>query len=102
MLDSRQHALKMIANTMYGYTDAGFSGRMPNRHLAEAIVGDARGLTERAAIACKEMFGKKVVYGDTDSVFVDLDENVTRKGMRYLFLSKNCTLYPFTEIISVL
>ena len=79
MLDSRQHALKMIANTMYGYTDAGFSGRMPNRHLAESIVGDARSLTERAAIACKEMFGKEVVYGDTDSVFVDLDEHVTRK-----------------------
>ena len=80
MLDSRQHALKMIANTMYGYTDAGFSGRMPNRHLAEAIVGDARCLTERAAIACRDMFGKTVIYGDTDSVFVDMEETVNRIG----------------------
>ncbi|CAG5114402.1 Oidioi.mRNA.OKI2018_I69.chrUn_2.g17217.t1.cds [Oikopleura dioica] len=81
MLDSRQHALKMIANTMYGYTDAGFSGRMPNRHLAEAIVGDARCLTERAAIACRDMFGKTVIYGDTDSVFVDMEETVNRENI---------------------
>jgi DNA polymerase zeta len=29
MLDSRQLALKLIANVTYGYTAAGFSGRMP-------------------------------------------------------------------------
>ena len=30
--------LKLIANVTYGYTSASFSGRMPNVHLADAIV----------------------------------------------------------------
>lgn len=38
ILDARQLALKMIANVTYGYTAAGFSGRMPCAQLADAIV----------------------------------------------------------------
>lgn len=38
MLNARQLALKMIANVTYGYTAAGFSGRMPCAQLADAIV----------------------------------------------------------------
>ena len=37
-LNARQFGLKLIANVTYGYTSASFSGRMPNVHLAEAIV----------------------------------------------------------------
>ena len=42
ILDSRQYALKMIANVTYGYTSAGFSGRMPCIEIADAIVSFAR------------------------------------------------------------
>ena len=37
-LDARQLTLKLIANVTYGYTAAGFSGRMPCAQLADAIV----------------------------------------------------------------
>ena len=37
-LNSQQFALKLIANVTYGYASASFSGRMPNVHLADAIV----------------------------------------------------------------
>lgn len=42
ILDSRQYALKMVANVTYGYTTAGFSGRMPCVEIADAIVALAR------------------------------------------------------------
>jgi DNA polymerase zeta len=42
VLDSRQLALKMVANVTYGYTAAGFSGRMPCIDIADAIVGFSR------------------------------------------------------------
>ena len=37
-LNARQFGLKLIANVTYGYTAAGFSGRMPMAELADAIV----------------------------------------------------------------
>ena len=36
-LNARQFALKMIANVTYGYTAAGFSGRMPCAEVAHPI-----------------------------------------------------------------
>jgi DNA polymerase zeta len=42
MLDSRQLALKLIANVTYGYTAAGFSGRMPSVELADSVVSLGR------------------------------------------------------------
>ncbi len=46
VLDARQLALKMIANVTYGYTAAGFSGRMPMAELADAIVQSGRSTLE--------------------------------------------------------
>lgn len=37
-LNARQFGLKLIANVTYGYTAAGFSGRMPMAELADSIV----------------------------------------------------------------
>ena len=37
-LNARQFGLKLIANVTYGYTSAGFSGRMPCAELADSIV----------------------------------------------------------------
>ena len=42
MLDSRQLALKLISNVTYGYTAAGFSGRMPSVEIADSVVGLGR------------------------------------------------------------
>ncbi|CUM65007.1 uncharacterized protein PRCAT00002626001 [Priceomyces carsonii] len=71
--NSRQLALKLIANVTYGYTSATFSGRMPNSDIADAIVSTAREiLTQSIELIESSGVGAKVVYGDTDSLFVYL------------------------------
>ena len=48
VLNARQFGLKLIANVTYGYTAAGFSGRMPCAELADSIVQSARETLEDA------------------------------------------------------
>eukprot|EP00124_Ichthyophonus_hoferi_P001392 Ihof_evm5s71 gene=Ihof_evmTU5s71 len=75
LLDHRQMALKLIANVTFGYTAATFSGRMPCVDIADAIVQTGRMTLERCIRRVEEhwkQYGVKVVYGDTDSVFVML------------------------------
>lgn len=71
LYNARQLALKLIANVTYGYTSATYSGRMPNSDVADAIVSTGREiLTQSIDIIENGDFGAKVVYGDTDSLFV--------------------------------
>ena len=49
ILNARQFGLKLIANVTYGYTAAGFSGRMPCAELADSIVQARRALQSPAA-----------------------------------------------------
>lgn len=73
VFDSRQLALKLIANVTYGYSSATFSGRMPNSDIADAIVATGREiLTKSIDMIQLSGVGAKVVYGDTDSLFVYL------------------------------
>lgn len=74
LLNSRQLALKLIANVTYGYTSASFSGRMPCSDLADSVVQTGRETLEKAIdfIENNPDWGAKVVYGDTDSLFVYL------------------------------
>eukprot|EP00929_Paragymnodinium_shiwhaense_P049734 TRINITY_DN25071_c0_g1_i2.p1 TRINITY_DN25071_c0_g1~~TRINITY_DN25071_c0_g1_i2.p1 ORF type:complete len:1613 (+),score=308.04 TRINITY_DN25071_c0_g1_i2:121-4959(+) len=72
-LDGRQFALKYLANVTYGYSGASFSGRMPCPEVADAIVGTGRRALEQAADYIEAaVAGARVVYGDTDSVFVHM------------------------------
>lgn len=73
-LNARQFGLKLIANVTYGYTAAGFSGRMPMAELADAIVQSGRETLEAAIrmVESNSYWRAKVVYGDTDSLFVQL------------------------------
>ena len=68
-LDARQLSLKWLANVTYGYTGASFSGRMPCSEVADAIVLTGRSTLENAMRMAEEL-GGKVIYGDTDSMFV--------------------------------
>lgn len=69
--NSKQLALKLIANVTYGYTSASFSGRMPSSDIADAIVATGREIMRRAIeMIDSSEFNAKVVYGDTDSLFV--------------------------------
>lgn len=70
-LNARQFGLKLIANVTYGYTSASFSGRMPSVHLADAIVQTGRDTLQRTVdMVNLGPWGARVVYGDTDSLFV--------------------------------
>uniref|UniRef100_A0A665WI97 DNA polymerase zeta catalytic subunit n=1 Tax=Echeneis naucrates TaxID=173247 RepID=A0A665WI97_ECHNA len=72
LLDARQLGLKLIANVTFGYTAANYSGRMPNVEIGDSIVHKARETLERAIklVNDTKKWGARVVYGDTDSMFV--------------------------------
>lgn len=76
ILDSRQLSLKLIANVTFGYTAANYSGRMPCVEVGDTIVRVARQTLENSINyiqSNQRRFGARVVYGDTDSVFVLFD-----------------------------
>ena len=72
VFESRQLGLKLIANVTYGYTSANFSGRMPCVELGDSVVSKGRETLERTIqlIESRKEWRARVVYGDTDSVFV--------------------------------
>ncbi|KAM3602464.1 uncharacterized protein V6R79_004647 [Siganus canaliculatus] len=72
LLDARQLGLKLIANVTFGYTAANYSGRMPSVEVGDSIVHKARETLERAIklVNDTKKWGARVVYGDTDSMFV--------------------------------
>lgn len=71
LYNSRQLAIKLIANVTYGYTSATFSGRMPNPDIADAIVSTGQEILSKSIDLIESgSYGAKVVYGDTDSLFV--------------------------------
>ncbi len=76
VLDERQKALKVLANASYGYM--GWVGaRWYFRQGAEAVTALGRDTISRAIGLAKEL-GLKVIYGDTDSVFVEYGPKVER------------------------
>ncbi len=72
LLNARQLALKLVANTTFGYAAASYSGRMPCIEIADSIVQKGRETLERAIrlVNSTPEWGGRVVYGDTDSLFV--------------------------------
>ena len=71
VLDAQQLALKLLANVTYGYTTSSFSGRMPCSALADAIVSEGKATLQWAQKETESFDARlKVVYGDTDSLFI--------------------------------
>ncbi|KAF9605350.1 hypothetical protein IFM89_016485 [Coptis chinensis] len=68
IFNARQLALKLISNVTYGYTAAGFSGRMPCAELADSIVQCGRRTLENAIsyVNSHDKWKARVIYGDTD------------------------------------
>ncbi len=78
LLDAKQHALKIMANSLYGYL-----GFLPARLYLLEIANSITAFGRENILKTKELvennFPVEVVYGDTDSVFVktkttDLEE----------------------------
>ncbi|KAL2730715.1 DNA polymerase zeta catalytic subunit isoform X5 [Vespula squamosa] len=72
ILHSQQLGLKLIANVTYGYTSANFSGRMPCIEIGDSVVSKGRETLEHAIkiVESTPKWGARVVYGDTDSLFI--------------------------------
>lgn len=72
ILDARQKAVKVITNAMYGY--AGWTGaRWYFKPVAESTTAWGRFVIQETIDVAKKM-GLEVIYGDTDSIFVENDE----------------------------
>lgn len=68
LLDERQKALKVMANAFYGYM-GWINARWYSREGAEAVTAWGRSIISDAAKIATE-HGFKVIYGDTDSIFI--------------------------------
>ncbi len=80
LLNERQKALKVLANASYGYM--GWVGaRWYFREGAEAVTALGRATITKAIEIAKSL-GLKVIYGDTDSLFVGYDERKVREFIK--------------------
>ena len=71
-LHNRQLGIKSLANVIYGYTSAGYSGRMPNIEISDSILSIGRKMLGTAIKHIEKNKNCKVIYGDTDSLFISV------------------------------
>lgn len=91
MLDNAQKATKIIANSAYGYTCA---FRYPLYCIGEAITWKARQMLQ-ATKQATEQRGYRVIYGDTDSVMVEVPRHAHESFDLAVGLAKEVTqLFP--------
>lgn len=77
ILDGRQLALKISANSVYGFTGATI-GKLPCLEISSSVTAFGRGMIEKTkneveakySIANGYQYNAEVIYGDTDSVMV--------------------------------
>lgn len=82
-LNVSQQALKILANSFYGYM--GYPrARWYRRECAESVAAFARKYIREVMRIAEQRFGLEVVYGDTDSLFVVIPED--RRGVVEEFL----------------
>lgn len=88
--NSKQGALKVVANSMYGFMNAS-GGKLRRKCMAESVTGWGR---ENIAFAKRiaEGFGVEVIYGDTDSIMMRIPDGAPKKDLGEMFalLGKVC------------
>lgn len=77
-LEAQERAIKVVANAMYGYM-GWVSSRWYMKEVAEAITAWGRNTIVTAAELANKRFGLKVIYGDTDSLFVEYRDEVINR-----------------------
>ncbi|KAJ8253633.1 hypothetical protein COCON_G00202450 [Conger conger] len=88
VLDGRQLALKMSANSVYGFTGAQV-GKLPCLEISQSVTGFGRQMIEKTKQLVESKYtisngyqaDSKVIYGDTDSVMVKLGVSTVREAM---------------------
>ena len=83
ILDVQQQALKLLANSFYGYM--GYPrARWYRKECAESVTSFARMYIQKVMKIAEEDFNLEVVYGDTDSLFVVVPPENKRIIERFL------------------
>ena len=83
MFDVSQNALKIIANSFYGYM--GYPrARWYKKECAESVTSFARMYTKKVMAIAESEFGFKVVYGDTDSLFIVVPAEKKEQAMNFM------------------
>lgn len=91
VLDARQLALKISANSVYGYTGASQMGQLPCLPISESITAFGRQMIDTSKSAVEERYkagvggataDAVVVYGDTDSIMVKFGVTSVADAMR--------------------
>ena len=75
--DARSHAIKILMNSFYGVLGSG-GCRFYDPRLASSITMRGHDIMQQTARWIEEQ-GHTVIYGDTDSTFVLLDDNLNHK-----------------------
>tara|TARA_Y100000746_G_scaffold224007_1_gene226107 strand:- start:2653 stop:5709 length:3057 start_codon:yes stop_codon:yes gene_type:complete len=77
--DSRQLALKISANSIYGFTGAVKMGKYHCLGIADSTTFRAREMLHQTQSWVKELYPCDVVYGDTDSIMVLFEDGNTKE-----------------------
>ncbi|XP_076249179.1 DNA polymerase delta 1, catalytic subunit [Calliopsis andreniformis] len=88
VLDGRQYALKVSANSVYGFTGAQM-GKLPCLEISASVTAYGRTMIERTKHEVEEHYCVKngykndavVIYGDTDSVMVKFGVKTIEEAM---------------------
>lgn len=78
IMDGRQLALKITANSVYGYTSA---DQLPLTYIAAAVTAYGRDLITFTEAEIKREFGADIIYGDTDSVMINFGDVSIERAM---------------------
>lgn len=103
ILDGRQLALKISANSVYGFTGAQV-GKLPCLEISQSVTAYGRDMieatknavTEKFCLANGYPFDAQVIYGDTDSVMVKFGVKTVAEAMD---LGREAAAYVSTKFI---
>uniref|UniRef100_A0A6P6Y8K3 DNA polymerase n=1 Tax=Dermatophagoides pteronyssinus TaxID=6956 RepID=A0A6P6Y8K3_DERPT len=81
LLNGKQLALKVCANSVYGYTGIANVGHLPCLTISSSITAFGRELINRSkeyvetriSPSSEYAFGTRVIYGDTDSLMIEVE-----------------------------
>lgn len=104
--DGRQLALKIVANSTYGFTGTS-NGKLPEQRIAASVTSRGRQLIELTRDEVLKKFCKKngypsdskVIYGDTDSVMVKFGPEIP-VGEKAARITGNCISDKILSLIS--
>lgn len=79
ILESKQIAVKYMTNSFYGYTGY-IRARIYSLAVATAVTACGRMLIEKTRDVVSKHSNMKVIYGDTDSIMVEIESDTAEKA----------------------